>query len=62
MINSSTDLYAILGHPVAHSKSPLIHNAAFKELEIDAVYLAFDIKPNALDAVITMMKKTPNLK
>ena len=61
MINSSTDLYAILGHPVA-LQIAINHNAAFKELEIDAVYLAFDIKPNALDAVITMMKKTPNFK
>lgn len=41
MISSATDLYCVLGNPVAHSKSPLIHNAAFRDLGIDAVYLAF---------------------
>ena len=41
MITSTTTLYCVLGNPVVHSKSPLIHNAAFKHLGIDAAYLAF---------------------
>ncbi|NPA29196.1 MAG: shikimate dehydrogenase [Epsilonproteobacteria bacterium] len=31
-------LFTIFGNPVAHSKSPLMHNRAFKELGVDACY------------------------
>jgi 3-dehydroquinate dehydratase/shikimate dehydrogenase len=34
-----TDLYGVVGSPVGHSVSPAMHNAAFQEAAIDAVYL-----------------------
>jgi shikimate dehydrogenase len=43
MINGRTKIYGILGRPVAHSLSPEMHNAAFRELEINAVYVAFPV-------------------
>lgn len=43
-----TQVYGIFGHPVRHTLSPLIHNAQFKRLGIDAVYLAFDVRPDSL--------------
>jgi len=43
-INASTDVYCIIGNPVRHSFSPFIHNAAFKKLKINAVYVAFEVK------------------
>ncbi len=52
-ITSATQLYCVLGNPVSHSRSPLVHNQAFADHSIDAVYLAFaptDIKP-AMEAV-----------
>lgn len=39
MINGRTRLFGILGNPVAHSLSPALHNAAFKECRINAVYV-----------------------
>lgn len=42
-ITSKTQLYAVIGNPVAHSLSPLMHNAAFGRLGIDAVYVAFHV-------------------
>jgi 3-dehydroquinate dehydratase/shikimate dehydrogenase len=42
-IGPRTAVYGIIGWPVGHSKSPLVHNAAFAELEHDAVYLPMPI-------------------
>jgi shikimate dehydrogenase len=42
--SGNTALYGILGKPVAHSMSPLMHNAAFRFLDIDAVYLPFEVE------------------
>jgi shikimate dehydrogenase len=43
MINGHTTVYGILGRPVTHSLSPAMHNAAFRELGINAVYVAFPV-------------------
>jgi shikimate dehydrogenase len=43
-INSQTQLCGLLGHPVDHSLSPAIHNAAFQELGLNFVYLAFPVQ------------------
>jgi len=40
----STALYGIIGYPLGHTLSPLMHNTAFMETGIDAVYLAFPMK------------------
>jgi len=44
-IGSDTRLFGVVGWPLAHSLSPAIHNAAFTELGIDAVYLPLPISP-----------------
>lgn len=51
-----TESYAVLGHPVAHSLSPIMHNAAFEALNRDAIYLAFDVHPNRLTDVLLAMR------
>ncbi|TFH41615.1 MAG: shikimate dehydrogenase [Chrysiogenales bacterium] len=52
--NSNTELYSIFGRPVRHSMSPAMHNAAFRELGINAVYLAFE--PPSIGPAIEAMK------
>ena len=44
MIDGRTELYGIIGNPIRHSLSPMIHNGAFKRLGWNAVYLAFEVK------------------
>ena len=44
MIDGRTDVYGIIGNPIRHSLSPMIHNGAFKRLGWNAVYLVFEIK------------------
>ncbi len=43
-IRGNTRVFGILGHPVQHSLSPLLHNMAFKSLDYPAVYIPLDVK------------------
>jgi shikimate dehydrogenase len=43
-INPQTRVYALIGNPVSHSMSPTIHNAAFMELNLDCIYVAFQVE------------------
>ena len=52
-ITTSTQLCAVIGNPVAHSLSPALHNAAFNELGLDFVYVAFQVE-NLKDALVGM--------
>ncbi|NIP39257.1 MAG: shikimate dehydrogenase [Candidatus Dadabacteria bacterium] len=56
-INSSTKLYGIFGHPVRHSFSPPMHNAAFQKLGLNCVYLAFDIQPENLASAVESIRQ-----
>jgi shikimate dehydrogenase len=48
VISSETRLVALLGHPVAHSLSPRMHNAAFAARGLDWAYVALDVPPKRL--------------
>ncbi len=51
-INGMTETLCIFGHPVAHSKSPAMHNALFDALGINAAYLPYAPEPeNFADAI-----------
>ena len=52
MITASTRLAAVLGDPVGHSLSPVLHNAAFKALDVDAVFVALEISPDRFAALV----------
>jgi shikimate dehydrogenase len=47
---SHTRLAAVIGYPVRHSLSPAMHNAAFRQLDLDWVYVACEVAPHAVDA------------
>ena len=48
-LNSRPAIYGLIGYPVRHSLSPLMHNAAFRELGINAEYRLFEVKPEELE-------------
>jgi len=52
-INAKTRVCALIGDPVEHSFSPLVHNAGFQELGLNLVYVAFQVKDieNALEGM-----------
>jgi len=53
-VTGTTSTYCVLGNPVAHSMSPLMHNTAFRHLGMDAIYLPFEV--NDLPAAVSGLK------
>ena len=49
--------YGLIGYPVKHSLSALMHNAAFKELKIEAHYRLFEVAPEDLEDFLLRDKK-----
>ena len=54
-ISSRTKLCGVIGDPIEHSLSPLMQNTAFRELEMDYVYLAFQVPKESLKSAILGM-------
>ncbi|MGB3310107.1 MAG: shikimate dehydrogenase [Nodosilinea sp.] len=51
-ITGSTQILGVIGDPIAHSLSPVMHNAALAELGVDIVYVAFPVAAEGLEAAI----------
>jgi shikimate dehydrogenase len=58
VIDGSTRVFAILGDPVAHSLSPIMHNAAFRVLGIRAVYVPFSCSPADVPALLQALARS----
>ncbi|GIU66642.1 shikimate dehydrogenase (NADP(+)) [Candidatus Phycosocius spiralis] len=52
MIKASTALYGVLGHPVRHSLSPILHNAWIESHGFDAAYVALEIAPERFEVAL----------
>ncbi len=50
-IGPETLLAGVVGHPIEHSLSPAIHNAAYRQMGVDAVYLRFEVAESYEDFV-----------
>ena len=57
MISSNTQIFAVVGYPIDHSLSPLMHNASMKSLNFDGIYLALNINPDDVVETLPMMNK-----
>lgn len=55
-ITGHTKLICLLGSPVGHSKSPMMHNEGFRTLGLDYCYLAFDVKEDNLEQAVEGLK------
>ncbi|SEP66677.1 shikimate dehydrogenase [Lachnospiraceae bacterium RM5] len=56
IITGTTSLTGLLGSPVSHSISPLMHNESFNILNLDYVYLCFDVGCDKLETAINGLK------
>ncbi len=53
--NIDTKITGIIGHPIKHSYSPFMHNIAFELLDLNYIYLPFDVPPSNLKSAIRGM-------
>lgn len=52
-------LYGVVGHPVRHTLSPLLHTWSFASQEIPAAYMGWDIEASAFDAFMLAVRTLP---
>lgn len=52
-------LFGIIGHPLSHTMSPLLHNWGFRELGIEASYHVWDTHPDKLGDFMTALRTLP---
>lgn len=52
-VSGTTRTVGVIGWPVAHSLSPVIHNAAFAALALDWVYVPLPVHPEHVSAAVT---------
>ena len=55
-ISGQTKPFAVLGHPIGHTFSPAMHNAAFAQTGRDAIYLALDVAPVRLMNILAALR------
>ena len=55
-VKSTTRIYGIFGHPIEHSLSPVMQNNAFSELDLDSVYVAFDVPPPRISDAVSAIR------
>ncbi len=49
--------FAVIGDPIDHSLSPTIHNAAYRELDLECTYIAYRVNKGELATGIESLKK-----
>ncbi|MEE9368369.1 MAG: shikimate dehydrogenase [Pontiella sp.] len=54
-LSGHTKPFAVLGHPIGHTLSPVMHNASMQQLGFDGIYLALDVHPDRLMEVLPSM-------
>ena len=58
-INAETQVFGVIGDPVGHSLSPVIHNGAFKHLGLNAVYVPFRVPRGELEPFLKSYQSLP---
>ncbi len=57
MINEQIPLAAVLGSPISHSKSPILHGYWLHKYKINGYYIPMDVNPTDLNRVLVTMPK-----
>jgi len=55
-ISGKTKVCGVIGDPIEHTLSPVMQNAAFNDLELDFIYVAFRVKTEELESAMSGMR------
>ncbi|MHB1458488.1 MAG: shikimate dehydrogenase [Armatimonadota bacterium] len=55
-VTGQTSVIGLLGYPVKHSFSPVMHNSAFAQLELDYIYVPFEVHPDNLKSAVDAIR------
>jgi shikimate dehydrogenase len=55
-ISGKTRVCGVIGDPIEHTLSPIMHNAAFNALKLDYAFLAFKVKPAEVENAVNGMR------
>jgi len=55
-ITGKTRVCGVIGEPIEHTLSPIMHNAAFQALNLDYIFLAFRVKPAGVESAVDGMR------
>ena len=55
-VKGTTKVFAVLGHPIGHTLSPVMYNAAFRELKMNSIYVALDVEKDRLEEAVKGIK------
>lgn len=58
-LSFTTDVYAVIGDPIAQSLSPVAHNAAFRKLDMDAIYVPIRVPKSDLAETLDAFSTIP---
>jgi 3-dehydroquinate dehydratase/shikimate dehydrogenase len=58
-INADTQVFGVIGDPIGHSLSPVIHNAALQKVGLNAVYLPFRVPRGELKTFLEQYHRVP---
>jgi 3-dehydroquinate dehydratase/shikimate dehydrogenase len=58
-LNPETQIYGVIGDPVAHSLSPIIHNAALQQMGVNGAYLPFRVPRGGLKGFLDKFDQLP---
>ena len=56
VISGKTRICGVIGDPIEHTMSPVMHNAAFRELGLDYLYVAFRVRKEELGKAVAGMR------
>jgi len=56
VVNGATRVIGVIGDPIAHSRSPAMHNAAFRALGLPYVYCAFRVEPGRVGEAVRAVR------
>ena len=56
VISGKTRICGVIGDPIEHTMSPVMHNAAFNQLDLDYIYVAFRVRKEELGKAVQGMR------